>query len=377
MHSIYALLKPASGLCNMFCDYCFYCDEATKRQQTSYGLMTDETLKNVIRKCIIPSEQECMIAFQGGEPTLCGLPFFQKAVEYANHFNQKGINIHFALQTNGYGITEEWCHFFVENHFLVGISVDGVEHIHNNYRHSGANGGPTYSRVMETIRLFDKYHVDYNILTVVHREIANNINAIYHEYRRRGWHYLQFITCLDPLGEPRGQQPYSLLPADYGQFLIHLFDLWHKDYLQGKAPYIRQFENYIGILLGMPSESCEQQGVCGIQYVVEADGSVYPCDFYALDEWKLGNFNTQRITEIDQRRIELGFRERSFHLPDRCISCQWRKLCRGGCFRSRMTTFEDETGLNYFCEGYQMFFQHAYEKLALIANKIQKKQLGK
>lgn len=372
MQSVCVLIKPASGLCNMRCDYCFYCDETAKRQQAFYGLMTEETLKNVLRKCILPAEKDCMIAFQGGEPTLCGLPFFQKAVEYAWHFNRSGIRLQFALQTNGYDITEEWCHFFAENHFLIGISVDGVERIHDRYRHSAGGKAPTYCRVMDTISLLEQYHVDYNILTVVHREVAEHIEEIYQEYRRRGWHYLQFITCLDPLGEPRGQKPYSLRPTDYGRFLMRLFDLWYQDYLRGNAPYIRQFENYVGILLGMPPESCEQQGRCGIQYVVEADGSVYPCDFYVLDEWKLGNLNSQRLGDLDQRRAQLGFQKQSFPLPEQCANCPWLKLCRNGCFRSRVTEFEDNTGLNYFCKGYQMFFQHVYERLLLIAKQVEK-----
>ena len=369
MPPISVLIKPASGMCNMRCDYCFYCDEAAKRQQASYGLMTLDTLKNVIRRCVIPAEGICTIAFQGGEPTLCGLPFFEKAVEYARHFNRNGIRIDFALQTNGYGITEEWCSFFAQNHFLVGLSVDGIQGIHDRYRHSKGNE-PTYERVMRTAEMFDQFHVNYNILTVVHREIAENIGEIYREYRQRGWNYLQFITCLDPLGESRGQQPYSLLPETYGQFLVNLFDLWVADFQQNSAPFIRKFENYIGIYLGMLPESCEQRGTCGIQYVVEADGGVYPCDFYVLDEWKLGNFNQDRIVQINEKRDALGICSRSNNHPSACKECKWFFLCRGGCYRSRLEAGEPEEGLNYFCQGYQYFFDHCAEKMEQIARQI-------
>ena len=369
MPAVSVLIKPASGMCNMRCDYCFYCDEAAKRRQASYGLMTDETLKNVIRRCVIPAEGACTIAFQGGEPTLRGLPFFEKAVEYARHFNRNGIRIDFALQTNGCGITEDWCRFFARNHFLVGVSVDGVREIHDRYRHSGDNG-PTYDRVMRTIGLLDQHQVDYNILTVVHREIAENIRGIYAAYRKQGWNYLQFIACLDPLGEPRGNQPYSLLPEAYGQFLIDLFDLWYADYQRGNAPFIRQFENYVGVCLGMVPESCDQRGVCTVQYVVEADGSVYPCDFYALDEWRLGNFNRDRMSQIKERADALGFIARSRNQPPECGECKWRFLCRGGCFRSRLEAGENDAGLNYFCPGYRMFFERWGDTIREIARRV-------
>ena len=369
MTPISVLIKPASGQCDMHCDYCFYCDEAVKRQRASYGFMSEETLKNVIRKCVIPAEGSCTIAFQGGEPTLCGLSFFQKSVEFSRHFNRKGIQINFALQTNGWGITEDWCRFFAEQHFLVGVSVDGTPWIHDRYRH-GPGRTPTYARVVEATRMLEQNHVEYNILTVVTRDVAENIREIYQSYQDKGWNYLQFITCLDPLGELRGQRPYALLPERYGQFLIDLFDLWYTDYRRGRAPFIRQFENYIGILLGGVPESCEQRGRCGIQYVVEADGSVYPCDFYVLDQWKLGDLNVHRIAEIDARRRSLGFCARSRNHPAECASCTWRALCRGGCYRSRSTGREGPAGLNYFCQGYKMFLEYAQERLEKIAEEL-------
>lgn len=369
MPSISLLIKPASGLCNMHCDYCFYCDEVTNRKQASYGLMTEQTLKKVIRKTVLKAENMCTIAFQGGEPTLCGLPFFEKVIEFVNQYNRNHIRIDYALQTNGYGITKEWCEFFVKHHFLLGISVDGLQSIHDTYRH-GKEDEPTYERILHTIEMFEEYHVEYNVLTVIHRETAEHIKDIYREYRKHGWNYMQFITCLDPLGAVRGQQPYSLLPETYGRFLMDLFDLWYEDYRKGDAPYIRQFENYIGILLGYPPESCEQCGVCGMQYVVEADGSVYPCDFYALDEWNLGNLNQERLEDVDKKRQQLGFVQRSKNHPENCQSCKWFSLCRGGCYRSRMTELEGDTQMNYFCQGYQMFFEHCHERMVGIAQTL-------
>lgn len=381
MPAVNLLIKPASGLCNMHCKYCFYCDEAARRKQASYGLMTERTLKNVIRRSVLVASGVCTIAFQGGEPTLCGLDFFQKAVEYAQHYSRGNVELHFALQTNGTLIDEEWCRFLAENDFLVGISVDGTRAIHDSYRQT-KEGGPTYDRVLKTIQMFDRFGVEYNILTVVHREVADNIQEIYRAYRKKRWDYLQFITCLDPLGEERGKQEYSLLPETYGQFLIDLFDLWYEDYKQGQQPSIRQFENYESILLGFAPESCEQRGACGIQNVVEADGSVYPCDFYALDAYCLGNLNTDSLQTIYDRREQMGFVERSLNHPQECKECRWFKLCRGGCYRSRLMETEltpageplkagegrgTEIGKNYFCVGYRMFFEACFDRLEEVA----------
>lgn len=364
MPPVSLLIKPASGNCNMYCDYCFYCDEASKRTTASFGFMEERTLKNVIRKFVLAAEGSCTIAFQGGEPTLRGLAFFRKVIDYVNQYNKNHIRIQYALQTNGYHITEEWCEFFREHRFLVGVSVDGTRELHDRYRHGKDKGG-SYDRVLKATGLFDAYGVEYNILTVVHKQTAAAIGEIYREYQRRGWHYLQFITCLDPLGEVRGQQPYSLLPEEYGNFLNELFELWYRDWKNGRQPYIRQFENYVGILVGRMPESCEQRGICGIQNVVEADGSVYPCDFYALDEYCLGNINETGVAQMEEKRAEIGFVNRSRNHSPRCRACPWFSLCRGGCYRSR----EGEAD-NYFCRGYQMFFEKNYDRLAEIAKAI-------
>lgn len=362
MPQISVLMKPASGMCNMKCEYCFYCDEMGKRSTESFGFMSEETLKNVIRKTLLRAEGMVSYAYQGGEPTLRGLEFFRKAVDYQRQYNKHGIRVHNALQTNGYLLDEEWCLFLNKNHFLIGLSVDGTEEYHNALRHTKTGEG-TYARVCKAAELLDKYQVDYNILTVVTPRIAENIEEIYRTYRKRGWNYQQYIACLDPLGEPHGMTIYSLKPKEYGVFLSRLFELWYHDYKKGKAPYIRQFDNYIGILAGYPVEACDQRGSCGVQNVVEADGSVYPCDFYMLDEYCLGNFNTDRLEHIDKKREEIGFVERSHLLDGKCKACKYYRLCRGGCQRNR--EYNAETGLyeNYFCEAYKLFFDEWYDRL--------------
>lgn len=369
MPAISVLMKPASSLCNMSCDYCFYCDESEKRAMKSYGFMSEETLKNIIRKTLPRAEGAASYAYQGGEPTLRGLDFFKKAVAFQNQYNRRRIPVHNAFQTNGYLLDEEWCRFFRENHFLVGVSVDGTPEIHDTLRH-GQGGGKTFEQVAHSIKLMDEYGVDYNILTVVTPLVAENIAEVYAFYRENGWQYQQYIACLDPLGEERGKAPHALLPEVYGNFLIDLFSLWLKDLEKGRQPYIRQFENWVGLAAGYMAESCEQRGICGIQNVVEADGSIYPCDFYMLDEYRLGNFNEDRLEAIDEKRKALGFIERSGKLDEACGSCPYYKLCRGGCQRNR--DFNETSGLyrNYFCRSYQLFFDRYYEKIMELGGQL-------
>ncbi|MCD8381002.1 MAG: anaerobic sulfatase maturase [Lachnospiraceae bacterium] len=371
MPPISVLMKPASGLCNMKCDYCFYCDEAAKREQESYGLMSEETLKNVIRRTLLRAEGSITYAFQGGEPTLRGLDFFKKVIAYEKQYNKGGIRISNALQTNGYGIDEDWCQFLREHHFLVGVSVDGVRETHDAYRH-GKDGSPTFDRVLHATELFDRYGVDYNILTVVNQNVAAHIPEIYAFFKEKGWYYQQYIACLDPLGEKRGQNEYAIKPDQYGEFLVTLFKLWYADWKCGDAPCIREFENYIGLLLGYCPEACNQRGVCSIQYVVEADGSVYPCDFYMLDEYRLGNLNEDRLNRIAERGRESGFAERSMKLTEECRSCEYFGLCRGGCQRNR--DIEEATGLyrNYFCESFRRFFEACLPQMKEVAETVRR-----
>ena len=370
MPAISVMIKPSSGMCNMSCDYCFYRDETQKRSQESYGFMSEKTLKNVIRKTMLRAEGMISYAFQGGEPTLRGLAFFQKVVEYQNQYNKNKIQVHNALQTNGLLIDEDWCRFLKENHFLVGVSLDGTKEIHDTYRHTRKEGGPTFDLVCSAIRLMESYGVDFNILTVVNQAAAENIQEIYSFYRQKKWNYQQYIACLDPLDEPHGQNEYSLAPEQYGQFLIRLFRLWYKDWKKGRQPYIRQFENYIGILLGHFPEACDQRGTCSIQNVVEADGSVYPCDFYMLNDYCLGNFNENRLDEIDARRKEIGFLERSLKLDPDCNHCAYYRLCRGGCQRNRDWAPEIQAYQNYFCQSYRMFFDACLNEMEEIARSL-------
>lgn len=364
LHTI--LLKPVSGLCNMSCDYCFYCDEMKKRDIPSYGMMSEETLEKLIRRAMRQARGEICFAFQGGEPTLRGIEFYRRAVELEQRFSKDRLRVMNTIQTNGLELDEKWCRLFREHNFLVGISLDGIPEVHDRYRRDNS-GRPTYERVRESIRMLDEFGIEYNILTVVTAQTAEHIQEIYREYIRSGWKYQQYIPCLDPLGEKPGMQEYSLTPEHYGEFLIKLFRMWDKDWKKGRAPYIRQFENYIGILMGYEPEACAQRGVCSVQCVAEADGSAYPCDFYVLDEYRLGNYNSDPVEKMEESETARDFVERSLKIDRGCRECRWYRLCRGGCQRQRVRNEEEGTYRDYFCEGYRMFFEKCSKRMEEIA----------
>ena len=366
MPALSLLIKPASGNCNMRCRYCFYADELDNREIRSYGKMSVDTMHTIVDKAMEYGDYECTIAFQGGEPTLAGLDFYRDLVAYVTaHEKPKKLKIHYALQTNGYLINEEWAAFLGENHFLVGVSLDGIKEIHDRYRLDAAGKG-TYQRVISAIRLLEKHQVEYNILTVVTAATARNGQKIYNYFKKNHFGYQQYIECLDPIGEEPGQHEYSLTPEKYGEFLKSMFDAWYLDMRSGTYVYNRYFENLMMIMAGQQPESCNMRGVCGKQWVFEADGSVYPCDFYALDQWRLGNIQENSFEEMDEKRDGLGFIQWSMRQQEDCQKCRWFGLCRNGCRRNREPVTAEHTNRNYFCKSYQMFFEYAYPRLTEI-----------
>ncbi|MBR5501863.1 MAG: anaerobic sulfatase maturase [Oscillospiraceae bacterium] len=361
MPPVSVLIKPASGNCNMRCSYCFYCDEMANRAEAQYGIMQQQTLESVVKKVLRTAEGSCSFAFQGGEPTLAGLDFFKNAVALQKSYNARGLQISNALQTNGYALSEEWAVFFKENNFLIGLSLDGTEVLHDMFR-KDARGEGTFQPVLAAAKLLQKHGVQFNILTVVNAETAKRGKEIYRFFKEQGFGWLQFIPCLDPLDG--AAQPYSLTAKAYGKFLCDVFSLWYKDVLRGDAPSVRTFDNWLGMLLGYPPEECGMCGQCAAYFCVEADGSAYPCDFYVLDEYKLGSFTQHSIVQMNERRRELRFVQQSLAVPQKCRECRWYSLCRNGCRRAR------EEGVNRFCEGYRMFFETCGERLAILAKHV-------
>ncbi|MGL6201432.1 MAG: anaerobic sulfatase maturase [Lachnospiraceae bacterium] len=362
MPSLHLLIKPASAECNMRCGYCFYTDAALHREKANCGKMSADTLEKVLKKTLRYASGSFSITFQGGEPTLVGLDFYKEAIEMVKKYNQNHCSCYYSIQTNGLILNKEWACFLAENNFLVGISLDGYKELHDENRKDNKGNG-TYSKVMDAIALLKKYGVEFHILTAVHRETAKDISKIYNFYKRNGFVYQQYIECLEPLGEPWGAQAYSLTPEQYGEFLIRLYRKWYRDMIQGHYVYIRYFDNLLGILAGRIPESCSMLGSCSSQWVIEADGSVYPCDFYAVDDWKLGNLITDGVEEIEQRRAQLNFIRMSEHIPTECRKCCWYQLCRNGCRRCCEPVDQKGREKNYFCQGYKEFFSYAIEGL--------------
>jgi len=355
MPDINVLIKPASGMCNLRCGYCFYHDEAKNRAVESYGLMSEETLEQVIKKALDYSETACTIAYQGGEPTLRGLDFFRRSIEYEKRHNTKGIRISHAIQTNGTLLDGEWAKFLRENEFLVGVSLDGTAFLHDAFRTDDAGRG-THENVLSGITLLREYGVEYNILTVVNAVTAKKASQMYHFYKQNGFSYLQFIPCLNPLGKEREKLPFTLTSKAYGQFLKTLFDLWYQDFKKGEIVHIQLFEEYIRMLLGMQPDLCGMSGICSCQHVIEADGAVYPCDFYVLDPYRLGNLNECSFEQINERRKETRFIEGSEKIQPDCKECRYFPICRGGCRRHRNPE-------NQFCAAYYDFFEYTIRRL--------------
>jgi len=354
------LIKPASSACNMRCRYCFYADEAMNRSVYSFGMMSEETLENVVKKAFSFAEASLHIGFQGGEPTLRGLPFFRHFASLLRKYNTKNLRVTLALQTNGLLLDEEWARFLHDEHFLVGLSLDGTQAVHDRMRVDAACGG-TFERVLAAAQLLGKHKVEFNVLTVVTAYTAKNIARIYAFYRKNNLLYQQYIPCLDPLDEPRGHADYSLTPALYARFMKDLFDLWYDDITHGRFIYIRHLENLLGAMMGHAPEHCGMLGRCAMQSIVEADGSVYPCDFYVLDHYRLGNLNTDDYLALIEALEKSRFIEESLEPAPQCRRCQWAALCRGGCRRDRDSG--GEIGLNYFCPAYKTFYAYAVPKL--------------
>ncbi len=357
MEYLCLLIKPSSDKCNMRCRYCFYADIAATHSR-KLGFMTENTAQELIKKAFAETEKQVTFIFQGGEPTLIGLQFYKYFVNTAEKYNTDKIKVHFAIQTNGYALDENWAEFFRENKFLVGLSVDGNKDLHDLYR-LDAEGKGTFSRVSKCADMLKKHNVDFNILTVVTNPLARRAEAVYNFYKKQGFRYLQFIPCLNPIEKMNEKYDYTLSPERFGEFLCRIFDLWVRDIKTGDAPSIRQFDNYILMLKGILPESCGLLGVCSEQNVIESDGSVYPCDFYVLDSLRLGNINESSFSEINEKRRELGFIEQSKTVSDKCKGCEIYPICRGGCRRYREPFYPDGAGDNIFCESYKRFFEHA------------------
>jgi len=365
MKNINMLIKPASGSCNMRCNYCFYHSLTNIREHKDYGIMSKETLEKLVFRAFEGDNQEITFAFQGGEPTLCGIEFYYQFEKYVLKYNKKNIKVNRAFQTNGILIDDKWCEYFNKYNYLLGLSLDGPKEI-NDLNRIDIKGNGTYKTIIKTKQLFEKYKVEYNILCVVNREVARHGKKVYQFFKDNNIRYIQFINCLDDLNSYQGTNKYSLTWERYLKFLKDTFDVWYEDVIKGDVYSIRQFDNYISMILGYAPESCNMNGFCSCQYVIEADGSVYPCDFYVIDQYKIGNVYENNLKEMFESNVTKQFISQSMVENVKCARCKWYKLCRNGCYRER------KENLNEFCDAYYNFFNYAYERMVQIAKRYSK-----
>ena len=359
------MIKPVSSACNMRCQYCFYADVSHNREQASMGRMTDATLENLVRRAFRYADAQVTFAFQGGEPTLAGVAFYEKLIAYQKQYNIRGVAVQNSIQTNGYHLDDALLNLLAKEKFLVGVSFDGTPPLHDQLRIDAAGQG-TSSAVEQTIRRLEAAGVDFNILCVVNRYVSQHPKEVFQYLQKYG--YLQYIACLDPFDG--STFPHSLTVADYTTFLKESFDIYYQSFKKAKFVSIRNFDNYVGISMGRQPENCAMCGRCAQYYLVEADGSVYPCDFYVLDQWRMGNINEDSFFKLEKSPVAAGFRRASLHMSEPCKTCQWYSLCRGGCRRDREPFMDGKPGLNKWCSCYQELFAYSYPRMVEMAKQL-------
>lgn len=357
------LIKPVSGLCDLRCCYCFYRDLRARAADPQNLRMDDETLESLIRRAFHEEDACVSFAFQGGEPTLAGLDFFWRFSELEALYRPENVAVQHLLQTNGFGLSAEWVSYLKKEKFLVGISLDGKENMHDVNRKDPSGRG-SYARVTKTCRLLAEEKIPFNILCVVSRENVGSPREIYTHFRECGFDYLQFIPCLNPLQKNSGHAPDA---RAYGDFLSQIFDLWYADLAAGHAVHIRQFESIVDQMLGYAPHLCGSLGICSVQNVIEANGDVYPCDFYVLPAYRLGNVKSDSFTRMRTSAVAREFSEGSRPVPAECRRCPLYPICRNGCRRYR-----DNHGKNTLCEGYKRFFVHAAPALGDLAERVRR-----
>lgn len=347
MKSLSLMIKPASSLCNLSCEYCFYKDVSAHREHLGFGIMDESTTDVLIQKALDYADGGSIaFAFQGGEPTMAGLPYFRQFVRKVQEKNKKHSRIFYGIQTNGTRLTTEWARFFHKHQFLVGLSLDG-DAFGNKFR-KNPHGQNAFPKIMEAAKLLKKEQVEFNILTVLTGFCADNGERVYKFFRSQGFRYLQFIPCLRPFDSKEESELY-MTSAQYAKFLIEVFNLYVQDYMMHRYISVRQFDNWVRSYLRQPTEQCGIMGHCTHQFVAESNGNIYPCDFYCTDEYLLGNILESDFETLEHSKIAEDFIKESLEVPERCKKCDVYGICRkGGCKRTQLS--ED------YCEAYKQFF---------------------
>jgi len=360
------LIKPASAVCNLDCEYCFYLDrDADPYASLPARQMSLETLERLVDKFLFYSYPNSVFAFQGGEPMLAGLKFYQKLIELQKEYGRDGQNVSNALQTNAILVDNDWAQLFHAYHWLLGVSLDGPAEIHDLYR---LNKGrqPTWKRVMESVEILQREKVDFNILCVLNNANVEKPRELYKFFKGIGVDNVQFIP-ISEFFEDGSPMPFTITPQQYGRFLCETFDLWWPD---RRKMRIRFYDNLAEALAGQRPGSCTMHETCDSYVVVEYNGDIYPCDFFVEKEWKVGNLTFDSWPEIARRQRRFNFASKKALPRPECQVCEYQGICRGGCpkFRhARHRRFED---LDYFCAAYKMIFAKAVGPLREEVKKI-------
>ncbi|MCK5738124.1 anaerobic sulfatase maturase, partial [bacterium] len=358
------LIKPSGPDCNMACHYCFYLEKAALFKEKEVHRMSNELLEITVRQMLEQGGRDVSFGWQGGDTTLMGLDFYSQAVSFQKKYARPGQVIGNGFQTNGVLIDADWAKFLHENNFLVGLSLDGPQHIHDRYR-CLANGQSSWQRVCEARDIMLENQVEVNGLVVVTDYSVQFPEEIYQYHKANGLMYQQYIPCVEP-AQPDSEEPagFSVSGPAYGEFLCRLFDLWLADFIDGKPTIsIRWFDSLFYSYVGMPAPECTLLKECGVYVVVEHNGDIYSCDFFVLPEWKLGNVMTHRLVDALNSPRQQQFGYQKSNLPEKCRNCRWLSHCFGGCPKDRLPT------ISHFCEGYQQFFEYADDTFQNLAAK--------
>lgn len=377
------VVKPVGAACNLRCNYCYYLGKECNHTQ---GIMSDDLLSEYIRQVIAihGKEAEIEFAWHGGEPTLAGIDFFKKAIMLQKQYgkNRKILN---TLQTNGTTLNDEWCEFFTDNNFRIGISIDGPEPLHNTYRKDNFGNG-TFDKVMQAVALLQKHQTLYNTLTTVNATNASHAIEVY-KFLRTITDYMQFLPVVECCGwrhnvalppgiySPdelisRQYAPYNVPAEQYGEFLCNIFDYWLQNDVGRK--FVQIFESTIGNHTRQPAGLCVHEAVCGHCAAIERNGDVFRCDRYVFDEYRMGNIKETTLESIMESNRAFG-EYKLESLPSRCLHCDVVELCFGGCPKDRLIeqlTFNGIERRNYLCSGYQKFFRHFKNQYRILSNKI-------
>jgi len=388
---IHVVAKPIGPLCNLNCEYCFYLEKQALFGPDENYRMSDGVLSAFITN-YVKSQPTPVVEFvwQGGEPTLLGIDFFKRVVQLQKQF-AGAKTITNSLQTNGTLLDEDWCHFLKKHNFMVGISLDGPKEIHDRYRRDRKGTG-TFDKVMRGLKLLQKHKVEYNVLACVARETARRPLDVYHFFKKEGVEFIQFSPVVERVTDGGSAQlglrlagpaaldreeretdvtPWSVIPEEYGDFLIDIYEDWVRHDVG--TVFVMNFEWVLNAWIGNPSPVCVYAETCGRSVVIEHNGDVYACDHCVYPEYRLGNIKTDRLSGMVERSLQSGFGvKKEAVLPGWCKECEVLAACHGGCPKHRFEkTYCDEPGLQYLCPGYKKFFFHIRKYLRVMATLLE------